>query len=178
MLTRKRWTPPNIPPSLPAELQEYIRNQNKSISDYLLSLESPDSLTINEAEITATNGIIFPTSTVDDYEEDVSFTPTITAGTGAFTTVSATGLYSRVGNIYTYRIVVTITTNGTAASHVKFTTPFTASGIDPIAGFETNVVGIGLSGYLNGTNGLIYTTTGAYPGGDGRVLIVRGVCVV
>lgn len=178
MLTRKRWIPPNIPTSLPPELQEYIRTQNKSISDYLLSLESPDSLTITEASITASNGIIFPSGTMADYEEDVSFTPTITSGTGSFTTVSGTGLYSRVGNVYAYRVVVTITTNGTAATVVKFTTPFSSSGVDPISGFETNAVGIGLSGYLNGTNGFVYTTTGAYPGGDGRVLVIRGVCVV
>lgn len=56
MFTRKRWTPPNIPPSLAPDVQQYLRDQNKSISDYLLSLEAKGSLTINEATFDGTVG--------------------------------------------------------------------------------------------------------------------------
>lgn len=177
MLTRKRWTPPNIPPSLPAELQEYIRTQNKSISDYLLSLESPDSLTINEASITASNGIIFPSGTMADYNP-TSWTPTITSGTGSFTTVSGTGVYTQIGREVFYTVVITITTNGTAATDVRFTTPFTSATLAPFSGFESAVVGIVLGGYLSGTTGIVYTYNTLYPGGTGRVLTIRGSCYV
>ena len=56
MLTRKRWAAPTIPQGLDRDVEKYLRELNKSISDYLLSLEAPDSLTITEASIDATTG--------------------------------------------------------------------------------------------------------------------------
>lgn len=174
MLTRKRWTPPNIPPSLAPEVQQYLRDQNKSISDYLLSLEAKGSIVINEAEITASQGIIFPSGTLDDYTPETSYTPTITAGSGSFTTVSATGKYSRIGNLYAYLVDISITTNGTAATSILFTPPFSSDGVYPIAGFETNVAGYPCGGYLNGAQGIITAYDGTYPGGSGRRVVVTG----
>ena len=56
MFTRKRWTPPLVPPGLDADVQKYLRELNRSLDGYLRGLESPDSLTINEATFGASDG--------------------------------------------------------------------------------------------------------------------------
>lgn len=58
----------------------------------------------------------------------IAYTPTITAGSGTFTTVSATGRYKIVGTktIHT-QIDVTITAIGTAGGNIVATLPFTAA---------------------------------------------------
>lgn len=177
MFTLLRWTPPEVPDHFPAEIRQYLREQNRSIAEYLRSLENPDALSINEAEITASNGIIFPSGTMADYNP-TSWTPTITAGTGSITTVSATGVYTAIGREYFYTVDISITTNGTGATSLRFDTPFTAAGVAPFSGFETNVTGIPLGGYLNGAVGIIVTPAAAYPGGSGYRVIVRGSCYV
>ncbi len=48
MFTRNRWSPPTVPPGLDADVQKYLRDLNKSISDYLLSLESPGGTVLDE----------------------------------------------------------------------------------------------------------------------------------
>lgn len=135
MLTRKRWIPPNIPPSLPPELQEYIRNQNKSISDYLLSLEGKGALTINEAEITASQGIKFPATqvastdanTLDDYEEG-SWTPGISfgGGTTGITYSLQAGSYTKIGNRCMISGRVDLSAKGSSTGAARITgLPFT-----------------------------------------------------
>lgn len=48
MLTRKRWTPPTVPQGLDADVAKYLRDLNKSISDYWLSLEAPGGTVLDE----------------------------------------------------------------------------------------------------------------------------------
>lgn len=107
-----------------------------------------------------------------------TWTPNITAGSGSITTVSATGVYSAWGRERAYTVDIVITANGTGGSNLRFDTPFTSPGIAPFSGFETAVTGLPLGGYLLNTTGIIYTPTGAYPGGDGRRVVVRGTCYV
>lgn len=56
-----------------------------------------------------------------------TYTPTITAGSGTPTTVSATGRYKQIGKTIFLTVLVTITTVGTASGSVNATLPFTAA---------------------------------------------------
>jgi len=115
-------------------------------------------------------------NTLDDYEEG-TWTPTITAGSGTFTTVSAVGTYVKVGRIVHVFLTVTITTNGTAAVNVVATLPFTAASTSAVAvGRENNVSGNILQGFIvsGGATMNIFTATNTYPGGSGTSLILTG----
>jgi hypothetical protein len=81
-----------------------------------------------------------------------TYTPTITAGTGTYTTVSGTGRYIRIGKACLVQQQVTVTTNGTAATEVRVTLPFTGISDRNIgAGREVNVTGNMLQGEVNTT---------------------------
>lgn len=105
-----------------------------------------------------------------------SFTPTVTAGSGTFTTVSATMNYKLIGKTCVFRAVVTITTNGTAATDVRFTLPADAV---PKVGIP---VGVGRASAVSGKTllvqvfafGLISNIDGTYPGATGEILNVSG----
>jgi len=84
---------------------------------------------------TSGTGITFPATqsassdanTLDDYEEG-TWSPTITAQSGTFTTVSFnSGVYTKIGNIVTCSGTVEITTAGSASGSINVTFPFSAS---------------------------------------------------
>lgn len=76
-----------------------------------------------------------------------SYTPTITASSGTFTTTSATCFYAQNGKLITYRMDITITTVGTASGSVIATLPVNASTTAGAAGAgrEDNISGKALS---------------------------------
>jgi len=106
-------------------------------------------------------GIAFPATqsassdanTLDDYEEG-TWTPTVTSGSGSFTTVSATGTYVKVGKQVAIRTTITITTVGTASGQINFTLPFTSSA-------SPNGDGIGAAGEFSavGITGITFTSS-------------------
>jgi hypothetical protein len=99
-----------------------------------------------------------------------SYTPTITALSGTFTTVSAVGAWIRIGKVCVVRQSITITTNGTAAGYVAATLPFNAS--NDVGVFrEGNVTGNGGLVQGNGVDAIYRTFTNTYPGGTGYVLL-------
>jgi hypothetical protein len=53
-----------------------------------------------------------------------AWTPTITASTGSFTTVSAAGRYAQIGKIVTFSLKITVTNVG-SASGCTYTLPVT-----------------------------------------------------
>jgi hypothetical protein len=115
-------------------------------------------------------------NTLDDYEEG-TWTPTIAAGSGTFTSVSATGFYTKIGNRVNYEVNIVITTNGTAASYVQFTLPFTAAATRtfPIYGRERSGLNFALAGFnLTTTTGIVTKYDGTYPGSSGGILTVGG----
>lgn len=63
-------------------------------------------------------------NTLDDYEEGTT-TPTVTASTGTFTTVSATVDYTKIGRLVVCVAAITITNAGTAADALLLPLPFT-----------------------------------------------------
>ena len=133
----------------------------------------------------ASGQIIFPASqnasananTLDDYEEG-TWTPTVTAQVGSFTTVSGTGRYQKIGNTVHFFVAITITTVGTASGGVVFSLPFTASGNWAASGVETAAVFTALWAGTFGSNGLILHYDGTSPIAAGRVLWISGHFVV
>jgi hypothetical protein len=99
-----------------------------------------------------------------------TYTPTITAGTGSFTSVAGTAYYLYVGKMCFVSFNIKITTNGTAAGSVNFTLPATAFSTVRATGTtqETDVTGTNGIVYIPQSSGsaLIITQAGAYPGGN------------
>lgn len=106
----------------------------------------------------------------------LSFTPTVTAAVGTFTTVSAVGKYLQRGRILDFRMAITITTNGTAATAVLATLPVNAVITTIGHGKETAVTGVTMIGTITGGAASVSITNylGTYPGGDGRTIIMVG----
>ena len=104
-----------------------------------------------------------------------TYTPTITATTGSFTTVSATGRYTRVGKLCVTQFTVTITTNGTAAGQVVVTAPFGAAAAVTYMGVvrESNATGnAGYAAISSGGGSSFYCANydNSYMGGTGRLI--------
>lgn len=73
---------------------------------------------------------------LDDYEEGTT-TPTVTSGTGSFTSVSCALNYTKIGNRVFGTAVATITTAGTAAGALNIPMPFTVGGASAFTGYES-----------------------------------------
>lgn len=152
----------------------------KWIFDYWLSLEQKNALTISQAQVYVDQGLQFPATQVastdvnnlDDYEEGSS-SPAVTSGTGTFTSVSATLTYTKVGRLVNFRITVTITTNGTAATSVQVALPFTAAVKTSLTGYE-GTVGKALTGFVNASTASVVNYDNSYPGASGNVLYISG----
>lgn len=104
-------------------------------------------------------------------EAGIAYTPTVTAGSGTFTTVSATGSYVRVNKLVFVKFIVTITNNGTAGSSVGVSLPFACGGNGgggTGSGRETNVTGNMFNVlFTSATTISLLTPTNGYPGGTG-----------
>ena len=73
-----------------------------------------------KADSTAATGLKW------DYDAWTSYTPTISAISGSFTTASATGRYKQIGKTCIVQVKGTITTVGTGAG-INITVPFTSA---------------------------------------------------
>jgi hypothetical protein len=104
------------------------------------------------------------------------YTPTVTAQTGTFTTATASGRFKQIGKIVHFSAQIVITTNGTAADSVRATLPSTAQAANATfgAGRESSTGTLLLWFNQSTTIAQIVTTTGTYPGGNGRTLDISG----
>lgn len=104
-----------------------------------------------------------------------SYTPTIAANSGSFTTASATGFYTRIGKLCSVRISIVITTNGTAAGTVTATLPFSAAATDSQVGTHRENQSTGTMGSIvvaAGSSTSVWRTyNNSYPGGTGTTLV-------
>lgn len=76
-----------------------------------------------------------------------NYTPTVTTGSGAFTTVSASASYLVVGKTVSVRINIQIADKGTATD-VRVSLPLPARGTSPLTGIENNATGKGIAGAI------------------------------
>lgn len=106
----------------------------------------------------------------------VSYTPTITAGAGTFTTVSAAGKYAKVGKTVFVHLTITITTNGTAATYVSASTPVDMSSNNFTFYGRDITNGKMVQGIKNTSSTiLIVNYDNSYPGADGHSIALCGV---
>lgn len=152
-----------------------------------ITARSTDALTITRAQESTTAlqfevgdrlDVDFTAATISDLEAAwTAYTPTIAAGTGAYTTTSATGAYRQVGKTVQFRATVTITSVGTAGSFMQVSLPVTAvgtnwaaTGTEQTTGFVTNCLfasasALAIRKYDNtflGANGYIFNISGTY----------------
>ena len=105
------------------------------------------------------------------------YTPTVTAGTGAFGSASATGRYLIVGKLVFVRIDISIVTVGTAGASVKASLPGSATAAFSAiwAGREYQLTGTMLQGVVNPTTVELWTYNAGFPGGvAGYKLLTSG----
>jgi hypothetical protein len=108
------------------------------------------------------------------------YTPTITPGSGTFTTASASGRYLQIGKIFFLQVQIAITTNGSAGANISFTLPATvgAAAYATLSGRGVGVSGKQLQAVFLGpgaTSGFIWNYDNSYPGSTGELLVVSGV---
>jgi hypothetical protein len=140
------------------------------------TLEATGLTTVNgQIKFPAVKNASADANTLDDYEEG-TWTPTITAGAGTFTTVSASGRYVAIGRKVLWYAIVNITTNGTAAGFVQMTLPFTAAQNNLGYGRETVATGnmLAVTGGATTNTAIITKYDNTYPGGSGYQLEVQG----
>ena len=131
----------------------------------------------------AAGQIAFPTSqnasaganTLDDYEEG-STTPTPTPGGGAFTTVTATLSYAKIGREVCWGASVVLTNIGTATLSVSVPLPFANGGQGASCSGYNASLGTALAVAITagGSVAVITTAAGAFPGANGQTLFVGG----
>jgi hypothetical protein len=107
-----------------------------------------------------------------------TWTPTVTPSSGTFTAVSAAGRYKQLGKTVFFSVLVSITTNGTAAGNWSFTVPVAANTAmtQTAAGKETAVAGsVASAQFVNGTTMAVVRYDNGYLGGNGYKVVVSGV---
>ena len=106
---------------------------------------------------------------LSDYEEG-TYTATITAGSGSYTTVAQDLRYTRIGRVINVTGYIAITSNGTASGYLGFTLPFNAVSANDVsfAGRENQVSGFVFGGAPISTSTIAITKyDGTYLGGNG-----------
>ena len=113
---------------------------------------------------------------LDGYVAIASYTPTVTAQSGTFTTVSTSGKYAVFGSLVWYTATVVITNHGTAGGEMKVTIPFTATANSVGTGREDTATGAMLQSVINPSTD--YARVVTYAGGSmiasGRSAIISG----
>lgn len=112
----------------------------------------------------------------------ISWTPTITSGSGTLTTTSSVAKYKIDPNdlkTVRIRLAITVTTNGTGATNIQATLPFTTAN-DSISvilpGYQTTS-GLMVRAIANVNTTTLFCTyyDGTYPAADNRTIIVDGL---
>jgi hypothetical protein len=108
-----------------------------------------------------------------------AWAPTVTAGSGTFTTLgTVTARYKQLGKTVFFYISIPITTNGTAAGFVQATLPFTAANFayQMVIGRENAAVGFSCAGRIPQNTSTVQITKydATYPGADGYQVDVAG----
>lgn len=144
------------------------------VADTLLTVTGGTDYTVHDSAITSPyySKILTP----QGFPATFAYTPIITAGSGSFTTVSATGQFSFNGGTCYVRVIITITNKGTASGGLVFTIPINNSGAGNIlAGRENAATGKMLQGLYNAADKFtIFDYTGAAMIVDGYVLQCSG----
>lgn len=141
-----------------------------TVASTLLTVTGGSNYTVANASIT--DNYYSKGSTPFGHPIYFDYTPTITAGSGSFTTVTPNGKFAMNGKVVSYWAKATITTNGTAGGSVNFSLPVTATSDNEIGVGRQSAVGGGIVQVILATttrmDSIKYDNT--YPGGDGEVI--------
>lgn len=135
-----------------------------------------------------TSGISFsvdvnslPTNLLSNFGPWSSYTPQFSSGIGAISTAQAQGLFTVVNKTLFFTASLHTTVNGTGAGWVNLSIPGAAN-LPPLNLYAVfhgaiNNISKGAVGVVSDaqTNMEIYTTDGAYPGGDNTYIFMSGV---
>lgn len=113
-------------------------------------------------------------SSVDGCSVWKAYSPAVTAASGSFTTVSATGEYLRVGHKVSFWTRIVITTNNTAAGAVVVTLPFADTGQTPLLAYNATTENLLQARCTGAGTARIVTPTNTYPGANATTLYVSG----
>jgi hypothetical protein len=144
-------------------------------------LDASSNLTLNVGNLipnvagkgvnfTANTPLAGMTSQLLNWYEDGTYTPTVTAGVGSITSYSATAKYTRIGRQVTVCFEVTISNNGTGATSLIVTLPFTCGSQASIGvGRENGSTGNILQAYVgaSASTAIVLTAINTYPGASG-----------
>lgn len=149
-----------------------------SINHQIFSLDSDNSSPAPTIDAGGSMHWRYAKSALDD-DAWIAYTPTITSGTGALTTVvSQAGYYRKFGKRVDFKLSFNITTNGTGATSLLATLPVApaGSGGHTCGGKERNLTSKLMSGYIeNGTSTVVIQYyDGTYPGANGGVYTMSG----
>jgi hypothetical protein len=104
--------------------------------------------------------------------------PTVTAGSGTFTTVSCDLNQTKIDTMLYFEVKIAITTNGTAATDIRVATGITPLRDTGVSGCKVTL-GIGVEGFLStGGTMFIFGYDGSYAGGNGTVILIQGWCEI
>lgn len=102
---------------------------------------------------------------LSDYKEG-SWNPTVTSQSGSITSYTATGDFTKFGDVYVCQIHINITNNGTGATALICNLPETSSGQIIGCGRDNGVSGKMIQGYNTGSGQVVYMRNydDSYPG--------------
>ena len=110
---------------------------------------------------------------LDDYEEG-TWTPVITPDTGTITSYTASGVYTKIGNVVRATFTATITNNGTGASVLNATLPFATANIGEmsVGSGRNNATGQMLQvwAFQGSSTAKVYQYDNSYPVATGSVI--------
>lgn len=111
---------------------------------------------------------------IPSYEEG-TWTPSLTPGSGSFTSVTTSGTYTQIGNRVFFSAFITITDNGTAAGYIDMTLPVTPASINiAVAAANAYSIEAMVAYIITGAKVRIYKAGATYPGGTGHVITLSG----
>jgi len=131
-----------------------------------------DNPVLTATALVRQNNILTTLSEVWDLKKE-NFTTTVTSTTGTLTTASGTVSYKRRGKFMDTVVSVTITTNGTGATSINVTMPFTLVG-GSLNGIENTISGAQCVGIISGANIVIKKYDNTYPGANGATFQLSG----
>ena len=108
------------------------------------------------------------TSQLLNWYEEGTYTATLSAGSGTYTSISQSLRYTRVGRVVNVTGYIFITTNGTAATNLRFTLPFNCADARNVSfgGRENQSSGLMFGGATISTSTVAITKyDGTYLGG-------------
>ena len=110
-----------------------------------------------------------------------AYTPNVSAGSGSISALGANlGAYQVRGKTVDFRVDVTITTNGSAATYIVISLPpgLGAKGLVTFIGTEKVVTGEAVRAYTNGAGDgamvVLRLSNSGYPGGNGARIVLNG----